>query len=264
MNQDYLIEDGKLLAYTGHREDLVVPDGVLCIGEKAFHGNQILRSVTLPQGVTNIEDHAFDDCKNLTMVWMPNTVENIGALAFNKCGRLKSLTLSTQLKTLGDYAFNHCNKLKKKLYDNAYYIGHQENPYLILLKAKDFGITSCKIHKDTKNIVERAFRFCESLEAMTMPKSLLHIKRYAFMHCKQLKIIVLPKSLMTISSLAFYRCTSLQKIYYNGTIIDWKSNPLFEFSSTVFEKLCFYSETKPTIEGKYWYYKNRRNKIVEW
>ena len=34
-------------------------------------------------------------------------------------------------------------------FDNAYYVGNEENPYRLLVKAIDYDIITCEIHKDT-------------------------------------------------------------------------------------------------------------------
>ena len=51
---DFIIENGILIKYKGTESDLVIPDGVTGIGDKAFWKCTNLKSVTLPEGVTQV------------------------------------------------------------------------------------------------------------------------------------------------------------------------------------------------------------------
>lgn len=51
-NKDFEIEEGILKKYTGAGGDIVIPDGVAEIGERAFAYCNSLTSITIPSGVT--------------------------------------------------------------------------------------------------------------------------------------------------------------------------------------------------------------------
>ena len=65
---DFLIENGILTEYKGNKKDVVIPDGVTSIGEKAFSGCYSLTSITIPDSVTSIGDEAFKYCDSLTSI----------------------------------------------------------------------------------------------------------------------------------------------------------------------------------------------------
>ena len=337
MSSNFIIEEGKLLAYTGHLQDLVVPNDVTSIAEKAFFNNITLRSIILPEGFSSIEEgafrgcenlknilipntitnidyeafeecnnleynvydnayylgnndnpylvlikakdrditsceiypntrlihhHAFSRCENLTKIDIPKTVISIGSLAFIQCSSLSSVTIPDEVSKIGNAIFYHCNALREYVFDNAYYVGNEENPYRLLVKAKDYDIITCEIHKDTKYILEDAFRFCENLTELTIPEGLKCIKKYAFIHCTNLEKIILPKSLVELPGLAFYRCISLKKIFYKGTSKDFLNSGLF-FTSRLFNQLIYYSETNPITDRKFWHC-DEMNSILEW
>ena len=50
----FKIENGVLVKYTGKDKDVVIPDGVISIGNKAFSHCQSLQTINMPNGVTNI------------------------------------------------------------------------------------------------------------------------------------------------------------------------------------------------------------------
>lgn len=77
-------------------------------------------------------------------------------------------------------------------YDNAYYLGNIENPYLILLEAKGTFITSCVINEKTVVICDCAFEYCSGLKSVTIPNSVTSIGSYAFSGCNNLKTVSVP------------------------------------------------------------------------
>ena len=104
------------------------------------------------------------------------------------------------MTSIGDGAFEGCNKLQYNEYDNAYYLGNENNPYLVLIKAKNTSITSCNINNNTKVIAGEAFYECSSLTSITIPDSVTSIGDYAFEYC-----------------------SNLTSITFNGTIEQWNA-----------------------------------------
>jgi len=75
---DFVIVNGRLLQYNGHKAKVVIPDSVTVIGEQAFYGNQNIVSVTIPASVNTIEHYAFGCCdklKNITILGQIKKVE---------------------------------------------------------------------------------------------------------------------------------------------------------------------------------------------
>ena len=82
---DYIIQMGEVVGYTGTDRDLVIPDGVKGIGERAFRGNMNIRSVVLPDSVTYIDDLAFAFCQRMSSITISASVTSIGKDAFCNC-----------------------------------------------------------------------------------------------------------------------------------------------------------------------------------
>ncbi|MDE5758454.1 MAG: leucine-rich repeat domain-containing protein, partial [Allobaculum sp.] len=53
-----------------------------------------LGNIVIPEGVTSIEDRAFRGCTTLTGVTIPKTVTNIGKHAFSGCTKLAVVTIA--------------------------------------------------------------------------------------------------------------------------------------------------------------------------
>lgn len=90
---------------------LCVPDGVIVIGDEAFHKCPALRSISLPDSVTTIGANAFSECTALGSVRIPDATTSIGKLAFQGCVSLASVRLPASLTSIGGCAFFGCSSL---------------------------------------------------------------------------------------------------------------------------------------------------------
>ena len=168
--------------------------------------------------VTSIGEYAFSGRTSLTSVTIPDSVTSIGYEAFRNCTSLTSVTIPDSVTSIGEYAFYYCTSLTYNEYDNAYYLGNEDNPYVVLIKAKSTDITSCEIHNDTKVIYSSAFRSCSSLTSVTIPDSVTSIGYEAFRNCTSLTSVTIPDSVTSIGEYAFYDCTSLTSVTFGDGV----------------------------------------------
>ena len=87
---------------------------------------------------------------------------------------------------------------KMTIYDNALYLGSENNLYFALVEAVNQDITGCQINDKTKIICGRAFEGCTALISITI-----------------------PDGVTSINDSAFRGCTSLRTVYYTGSVEDW-------------------------------------------
>ena len=106
---DFLIVDGYLIKYVGSDKNVIIPDGVKYIDEKAFEGSDI-ETVQIPDSVVEILGRAFYVCKNLKEVTIPAKVTVVKSYAFANCDSLAKLTIEGTTLLEGN-AFYYCYRL---------------------------------------------------------------------------------------------------------------------------------------------------------
>lgn len=204
------------------------------IGKQAFKGCNNITSIVIPNTVIGIEERAFDRCASLTSIELPDSVKYISEEAFNYCVSLKSVKIGKGLTkiysrafceckslahieipesiiSVSENAFECCESLRYNEYDNGIYLGNSENPYLLLICARDKDITSCQINEKAKIICKGAFAKCRSITQIELPKGITTICSDAFSCCKSLNRVTIPDSVTRIDSFAFDYCAALSE-----------------------------------------------------
>ena len=154
--------------------------------------------------VTAIGDLAFYYNKTITSVVIPDSVTSIGYRSFDSCTSLVNVTIPSSVTSIGNDAFYNCTSLKYNEYDNALYLGNvKNNPYIVLIKAKDTNITTCDVYAGTKFISSQAFSTCTSLTSIEIPDSVTSIGTFAFKNCYSLNNITIPNSVTCIEARTF-------------------------------------------------------------
>ena len=136
--------------------------------------------------VTGIVASAFSSSQYLESVFMPDTITHIGSYAFDGCPVLEDIQLSDNLLFVGDSAFEGCDELALTEYDNALYLGSDDAPYTVLIRAVDTEIESCTVHADTKFIYDYAFLECTEIDEIILPDGLISVGIYSFVDCYDL------------------------------------------------------------------------------
>jgi hypothetical protein len=97
---ELVIENGIVKNGQSCTGDIVVPDGVTAIADRAFYNNKQLTGLRLPEGLVSIGKNAVSGCINLVYVDVPGSVTQLG-----EGGLVK--------KFENDVSFNHAIESKE-------------------------------------------------------------------------------------------------------------------------------------------------------
>ena len=156
---NFEINNKILISYKGNDKTVIVPDGIMSIGEKAFSYCENLFNIQLPDSLTSIEDGAFSGCNNLTNIQLPDSLTLIGNWAFSSCSNLISIKIPDSVTSIGYGAFYGCSNL-----------------------------ASIKIPNSITEIGYMAFENCIKLFCIRIPNSITEIGHNAFENCNNLII----------------------------------------------------------------------------
>lgn len=246
-----------LLSCPGALTSISIASSVTEIGRWAFATGAIT-SITLPNSITTIRAQAFEDCSSLTSLSISDNISVIGDSAFSNCpnlqynefdngyylgnednpyvvfmspidesddissftinentkvmyGRLYSLNYLRQISIPSgivsicsyDRVFPTWGGLKYNKFDNGYYLGNDDNPYVVLIKSIDEDITSCSINTATRIIYDKAFQYNKKIQSISIPDSVVSIGSEVFLGCENLRSVRFGDGLLNMGSQVF-------------------------------------------------------------
>lgn len=200
--------------------DINLPDTVLTIGECAFKGCSSIYSFDISSNITSIEPCTFEGCSSLKRVNstidgffnIPQNITTIENNAFSGCSSLINISIPNEIEFVGGSIFSDCDNIIFNVFDNASYVGNNENPYLILVKANNINIASCNIHNGCNFLMDNSFKDCVNLSSIVIPEHIKSVGIYTFRSCESLSSVLVQNGVNVIMYGAFYDCSSLTSI----------------------------------------------------
>ena len=145
--------------------EVELPEGLSCIGARAFCDSPDLTEVKIPNTVTKIKEYAFSGCTGLTEIELPPQLEEVDGGLFSRCSELKEITIPSSVKTIGARAFEYCTKLE-----------------------------SVTLSEGLREIEYQAF-YCTNLKSLNIPKSVERLEYDMVGGCQHLAYITIePQS----------------------------------------------------------------------
>lgn len=221
INKNTKIIAGYAFADCKNLNDIIIPDGVRSIGENAF-SDCGLTNINLPEGLTYLDHSAFSGCSDLTNVSVPDS-----------------------LTYMGDFVFLGCN-LKYNEYENGYYLGNDENPYVVLTKIIDKTVKTFTLHDNTK-ITDAYVFFNGNFTDIIIPGGLVFISE--------------PRGGVQPGTGVYER--SIENVFYKGTKEEWSKISGNNNYCMEIAMIYYYSENRPSENGNFWHY-DENDKPVIW
>ena len=210
LEEEFVIESGVLVSYSGAGGDVTVPDGVTIIGEGAFKGCATLTSLTLPDGVIEIGKGAFEDCTSLARISLCDALRVIGPRAFRNCAALRAIDLPERLEVIGEFAFEGCKRLEEiVLPDKLRQLGGVIEPGDQHIFKGCTALKRAVLPEGMTELGASMFAGCTALEELVLPSTLTSIASGALSGCTALKSLTLPSNLAKIAGDALANCPRL-------------------------------------------------------
>ena len=250
-------------AFSGCTADVVFPESLIMIEEGAFEYCTGMESVVLPEGTVFIGDKAFLGA-SLKDIYLPDTIEYVGNYAFEHSD-LQKISVPNKGFYLGDMCFfclaNNIGTLKifdvrdagknteetqdgqdgEKYFSGPFepIIGYKAfwrtgietmtipNGIMEIKKEAFEGseITEVTIPESVSIIGAEAFSDCYKLAGITIPESVTAIGNRTFSNCYMLAGITIPESVTAIGDRAFSDCWNLEKIAIHQNVEEIVDNP---------------------------------------
>lgn len=217
-------------------EEIVLEEGITCIGDYAFYGCKGITEIELPNTIVNIGERAFDACNTLTNLNIPSSVKEIKKWAFRGCTALTELTIPETVEVLGVAPFINCSGIKTLTYPSNFatvsFSGCSNIEAINITKGNgviegtnsSYQYSPCYVSRDAikhinledgiTRLGNYAFYGCTGLTEISIPQTVTSIGSNAFYGCTGLSSIVLPINVSSVDSYAFRNCNSLESICF--------------------------------------------------
>lgn len=204
---DGLVEIGECAFYDcSGLKNIEMPSSIRSIGKNAFKNCAVLETIVLPDGLVNIDSGAFENCFSLKSIEIPSSVTYIGKEAFQECKALETIVLHEGLTKIGNSTFENCSALKNiEIPSSVTSIGSWAFKNCAALE-------TIVLHEGLAEIGEWAFYDCSGLKNIEIPSSVTSIGRNAFESCAALESMVIPEGVTRIESFTFCGCTALRDL----------------------------------------------------
>lgn len=175
-------------------------------------------NLVLSEGLLNIGQYAFHNGGFTGNLNIPNTTQTIGQYAFFGCGGLTALTIGEGVETIGGYAYWNCPQIQTVNFNAVNCTTMNTNGICSVFNVGTSNevvtpITSLTIGDNVTNISDYAF--CSSLNAtntLLFPDGLLNIGAYAFYNCSGMTgALSIPNTVTSIGQYGFYHCSGFDE-----------------------------------------------------
>ena len=198
--------EGGAFSWCKELTSVVIPDGVVSIGESAFYGCDALEMVKIPESVTSIGAGALAECISLTKIDIPDSVTSIEEGTFYGCTGLTYIKMPDGLTSIEEGVCQDCGSLS--------FVDIPDG----VTSIRDGAFSGCEsltkvdIPDSVKSIEKNAFSGCDKLSSVVIPDGVTDIEASTFQGCRKLHSVKIPDSVTRIENNAFAGCSSLEKI----------------------------------------------------
>lgn len=254
----YDSDDWSAKTHSALRE-IVLPQSLKTIGERAFYHNYYLEKITIPASVTEIGSGAFAACTNLSDITIQGEHTLLHGGAFGARTSYSVGTFAGQLSALyNDWLYD--DSASDFFIWNGQllaYKGESKTPVIpdtvqtigadafwraditgvtIPAGVREIGpsafyestaLTSVDIPGSVERIDNNAFCDCTGMTSVKLNKGLKVIGEGGFNDCEGLTSLVLPEGLTTLEERAFYDCENIERFTFPKSLTDMEDSSIY-------------------------------------
>ena len=204
-SDDFVIDDGVLIQYTGAGGKVEIPASVVEIGASVFQNKSNVTQIVFNEGLKKINNAAFQSAGLTGELSFPQSLESMGENAFRGCVGISGVSFGANLKSIGTAAF----------YGDTGLLRIEFNENLKSIGASAFygatGLASIELKEGLLSIGADAFNGCTKMTgALKIPGSVTSVGDNAFKNCTALISLEFKEGdLTTIGAGAFYNCAKM-------------------------------------------------------
>ncbi len=219
-----------------YETEIIISENKTKIEKEEYLNRFEIQKVVIPEGVLEIGDRAFSGCSGITSVVIPASVRLIGEEAFSGCTGLESLTISTESVVMGWGIFYNCTNLSyvnlpegMEITGDAMFAGCENLSNVDLpTTLKTIGsntfcackkLSSISLPEKLQTISFRAFASCERLTMISIPDSVINFDNSVFEDCTRLSCVTLPENMKEVNFRMFANCVNLVEIAIPNNVV---------------------------------------------
>ncbi len=228
---------------TAHEKKIIIPEGIVEIGDavfeqapnleevvlpstlrvlgKAFTNCRSLKRIVIPEGVETISGIIAYSCDSLEEVVLPSTLRRLDAL-LESCPLVETVILPDGLETIGGAIFSNCDNVKSmEIPASVTYMSsspiYGRNSLESLTVAP--GSTYLRVENGCLYTTDGVLLY--GMEGCTLPESgITAIGDNFFSGAKWLETLTIPDGVTSIGQNAFADCTNLKEIVIPDSVTD--------------------------------------------
>ena len=214
----FSLPDRRLVWYPAGKKEsgYTVPEGTEIIETYAFTHSAV-KEIVIPESVSEIREKAFHGCKNLTTVNVPLKVVSLNGV-FSSCEKVENIIIPDEhpaLKSIDGVVFTR-NPQELVFYPRAKkdkkYAVPDGTAGIAEYALQGNALTAVEIPGSVKVIGGNAFDESEKLKTVVIGEGVETFGAFPFQNCSSLTEIRLPASLTDVEQNPFLRCFKLKKV----------------------------------------------------
>ena len=223
--EEFVITDGVLEKYNGTAAEVVIPDGVIALGDLAFDGNSAVEKIYVSDTVGTVGYSTFRSCANLTELHLGSSVNKLGDNAIWKSYKLTVITVDEDnpyLTAVDNVVYS------KDLTALVLFPGGYSGEFVIpdhVTKINDYSFFGCEkvtsliIPDSVTEIGSHAFWGLSGIESIDLPDGITKIAEKTFCECTSLKSLYIPDGVKSIEFRSIWDCTALETVHLPDSLV---------------------------------------------